>query len=145
MTRVERLEHRFVEFVPGNLELGVLYVSIEYATVVHACACGCSGRVITPLTPTDWRLTFDGETVSLWPSIGNWSFPCQSHYWITYGRIEWARRWSPAEIQRGRQQARLSRDDSRGAPATELSRAEKMRLGLVRRRIRRLWTRRPEL
>lgn len=48
---------------------------------------------MTPLTPADWKLTFDGETVSLYPSIGNWNFPCRSHYWLTKNRIEWAPGW----------------------------------------------------
>ncbi|MFC4855982.1 DUF6527 family protein [Actinophytocola glycyrrhizae] len=29
----------------------------------------------------DQRRDFNGETVSLSPSIGNWSFPCRSHYY----------------------------------------------------------------
>jgi len=28
--------------------------------------------------------------VSLAPSIGNWSFPCNSHYWITGNEVRWA-------------------------------------------------------
>jgi hypothetical protein len=108
VTKVDRLGHRFVEFVPRDLEFGVLYVSIAYATAVHACACGCGNRVVTPLTPSDWQLTFDGETVSLSPSIGNWSFACQSHYWIRRDQVRWARRWSPAEIDRGRQRSRAA-------------------------------------
>ena len=51
---------------------------------------GCGGRVVTPLSPDDWRLTYDGDTVSLWPSIGNWAFACQSHYWIRSDQIVWA-------------------------------------------------------
>lgn len=108
MTRRHSLVHAFVEFVPAALQEGTLYVSIAYATAVHTCACGCGNKVVTPITPTDWQLTFDGESVSLYPSIGNWSFPCQSHYWIRENRIEWARRWSRREIDAGR-----SRDGAR--------------------------------
>lgn len=97
-----RLAHRFVTYIPETLELGVVYVSVEFATVVHACCCGCGSEVVTPLSPSDWKLTFDGETVSLIPSIGNWSFPCQSHYWITRNTVRWARRWTPEEIAAGR-------------------------------------------
>jgi hypothetical protein len=50
-----------------------IYISIRFATVGHKCCCGCGREVITPLSPTDWSLTSDGETVSLHPSIGNWS------------------------------------------------------------------------
>ena len=103
MTRQEALRHDFVEYVPDQLEEGVLYVSIECATTAHKCACGCGNEVFTPLSQTDWKLTFDGETVSLAPSIGNWSFACQSHYWIDEGRIRWAPRWSREQIHRGRE------------------------------------------
>ncbi|WP_407933213.1 DUF6527 family protein [Bdellovibrio reynosensis] len=69
-----------------------------YATASHLCCCGCGSEVVTPLTPTDWRLTFDGTTVSLDPSIGNWSFPCQSHYWITRSRTRWSNHWSKERV-----------------------------------------------
>jgi hypothetical protein len=32
--------------------------------------------------------------LSLSDSIGNWSFPCQSHYWIEHSRVHWAGAWS---------------------------------------------------
>ncbi len=81
---------------------GVLFVSIEFGTAVHKCCCGCGNEVVTPLGPTDWRLTFDGESVSLYPSIGNWSFPCRSHYWIQNDEVVLANRWSDLEITNGR-------------------------------------------
>jgi Family of unknown function (DUF6527) len=96
------IRHEFVETIPDELDDGVVYVCIPYATAVHRCACGCGGEVVTPFTPTDWRLIFDGKTISLHPSIGNWSFPCQSHYWIRDGVIEWAPKWSRDRIARGR-------------------------------------------
>jgi hypothetical protein len=34
-----------------------LYVSIEFATAAHSCACGCGREVVTPPGPTDWRIT----------------------------------------------------------------------------------------
>jgi hypothetical protein len=40
--------------------------------------------------------------VSLNPSLGSWSLPCQSHYWSQRNRVHWARRWSPEEIAAGR-------------------------------------------
>jgi hypothetical protein len=85
----------------------VLYVSIKYTTAVHNCFCGCRNKVVTPFSPTDWEFLFDGETVSLRPSIGNWAYPCQSHYWITKDRVEWARKWSGEEIESARRQDRL--------------------------------------
>lgn len=96
------LEHRFVDFIPERLDEGVLYVSIEFTTVAHLCCCGCGQEVSITLGPTDWRLIFDGKTVSLEPSIGSWSLPCQSHYFITSNRVVWARQWSWAEIDAAR-------------------------------------------
>lgn len=107
--KVSTVEHRFVEFLPGELKNGVLYVSMPYAIAEHLCCCGCGQKVVTPLTPTDWSLTFDG-TVSLRPSIGNWSFPCQSHYWIRDSEVVWAPRWSRERIEAGRAQGRRRKD-----------------------------------
>lgn len=96
------LKHEFVEFIPDELEQGTIYVSIRFATASHLCVCGCGNKVVTPIRPTDWTLTFDGKTISLDPSIGNWSFPCQSHYYVRKNRVKWAPKWSRAQIERGR-------------------------------------------
>ena len=72
---------------------------MEYATAIHRCYCGCGSEVVTPFSPTDWKLTFDGKTVSLHPSIGNWSFPCQSHYWIINNEIRQADKWTKKQIE----------------------------------------------
>ena len=96
------LKHEFVEFIPDAIEEGKIYLSIEYATVVHKCCCGCGKEVVTPLSPTDWKLIFDGKTVSLDPSIGNWSFACKSHYWIRRNRVRWTERWSQQRIKLAR-------------------------------------------
>ncbi len=101
--RPERvLRHEFVEHIPDQLAEGTIYISVQFATAVHRCCCGCGNEVVTPLSPTDWSLIFDGESVSLDPSIGNWSFACRSHYWITRSRVKWARRWSKERIRAGR-------------------------------------------
>lgn len=96
------LTPKFLQYIPDKLEKGILYLSIEFATASHSCACGCGHEVVTPLSPTDWKLIFDGATVSLDPSIGNWSFPCQSHYWITRNKVQWAPKWSKEQINAGR-------------------------------------------
>lgn len=87
---IRRLNPQFVEHFPERLEPGELYLAMEFATAVHLCACGCGNKVITPLSPTDWQMSFDGESISLKPSIGNWSFRCRSHYWVRSGRVVWA-------------------------------------------------------
>jgi hypothetical protein len=102
MKRQSTLRHQFVEYIPDDLEDGTLYVSVPFATAIHKCCCGCGRQVVTPLSPTDWKLIFDGVSVSLDPSIGNWNFPCQSHYWIRRNAVSWAPRWTQKEIDLGR-------------------------------------------
>ena len=99
---MKTLEHRFIEFVPDKLEEGVLYVSIDYCTAIHKCVCGCGNEVVTPISPTDWQLSFDGESITLYPSIGNWNFACQSHYFITNNKIRHIKKWTDKEIETGR-------------------------------------------
>jgi hypothetical protein len=96
------LQHKFVEFIPTNLEEGVIYISIEYRTAIHKCVCGCGNQVVTPISPTDWKISFNGKNISLYPSIGNWGFDCKSHYWITNNKIKFAERFSEREIEEGR-------------------------------------------
>ena len=104
MLRHKRLEPKFVTEVPPELDEGVLYVSMEYGTVLHRCCCGCGEEVVTPLTPTDWKLTFDGVGISLSPSVGNWNLPCQSHYVISRNVVReagpWTRQMVNSEVQR---------------------------------------------
>jgi hypothetical protein len=102
MKRQTTLTHEFVEYIPDKLNDGTLYVSMPFATVAHKCCCGCGKEVVTPLSPTDWKLIFDGKSISLDPSIGNWSFDCKSHYWIRGGKVRWAGMWSQEEIDAGR-------------------------------------------
>jgi len=99
---IKSLTPQFVESFPQKLEPGELYLAMEFATAAHLCACGCGNEVITPFSPTDWQMSFDGETVSLKPSIGNWTFKCRSHYWVRSGRIEWAGNMSQEAINAGR-------------------------------------------
>jgi Family of unknown function (DUF6527) len=117
-----RLEHRFVDHIPDAIEPGVLYVSIKYATAAHRCCCGCGHEVITPFTPTDWRLIFDGESVTLSPSIGSWSLACRSHYVIDKGRVVEAGPWSDEEVAAERARDRRAKaryyDLTQPAPAS---------------------------
>lgn len=93
-----------MEFIPPEVELepGKLYVSMIYTTMVHLCASGCGRKVVLPLNPARWNITFDGDTVSISPSVGNWDLPCRSHYWIRKNRIVWAGRWDDDRIAAGR-------------------------------------------
>lgn len=99
MGRLTRIRPEFVDSAPRILEPGVVYVSMGYRTVLHLCCCGCGNEVVTPLAPDRWHLMFDGEAITLNHSIGNWSFPCQSHYWIKGNKVNWDRLFSAAEIE----------------------------------------------
>jgi len=110
MNRQAALAHEFVEYVPDQLKDGILYVSMAFATVAHKCCCGCGREVVTPLGPTDWKLIFDGQSVSLDPSLGNWNFPCKSHYWIRNGKVRWVGMWTQEEIDAGRTADRFAKE-----------------------------------
>jgi hypothetical protein len=132
MSRITRLRSEFVEFIPDRLEPAVLYVSRRYATATHLCCCGCGLEVVTPLNPAKWRLSERHGSVSLHPSVGNWSFPCKSHYWIEENSVRWAGAMSPAAI------AQVKARDRRDAEL--LSRVPASRLATIRRRVGEIWT-----
>jgi len=98
--KIKQIRHEFIEFIPERLEDGVLYISERYRTAVHKCCCGCGQEVVTPLSPAEWSVELYGGRVSLWPSIGNWSFPCRSHYVIRDSRVLEAKAMTERQIQR---------------------------------------------
>ena len=106
---METLSHEFIENIPRELQQGVLYISGKHRTAIHSCICGCGNEVVTRFSPKDWELKYDGETVSLNPSIGNWSFPCRSHYWIVKSEIIHARNWTLSEIQENRKKDKVNK------------------------------------
>jgi len=64
-----------------------IYISREYGLAIHRCLCGCGNKVVMPINHEgwDWGWNFieaEGK-VSFHPSVGNWNWPCQSHYVIT--------------------------------------------------------------
>lgn len=105
-----RVTVQLVEYIPEHLQEGVLYISQKYGTVAHNCCCGCREEVVTPIGPTDWSLTIDGKLATLYPSIGNWSFECRSHYWIRRSEVIWAAPMSQWQINRGRALDRANKD-----------------------------------
>ena len=115
------LEHRFCAHIPESLDPGVLYVSMEYATAAHSCCCGCGEEVVTPFTPTDWEMSFNGHAISLWPSIGNWTLPCRSHYVVREGTVIEAGPWTDEKIVAERRRDRAAKAQFYGTAAkTEL-------------------------
>lgn len=88
--------------MPKELESGILYVSEEFSTAAHLCACGCGTKIRTPLGPTEWSFKETTEGPTLHPSIGNWQQPCKSHYWIRNGQVLWAGKMTVEQILEGR-------------------------------------------
>lgn len=131
------LKHEFVDYIPNDLSDGTIYVSIAFGTVVHKCCCGCGNEVVTPLSPTDWKLIYDGQSISLNPSIGNWNIDCKSHYWIKRGRVIWAQRWSQGKINAGRAYDIIAKDRYFSGSKPQSSRAvlvkEKLKESLWRK------------
>lgn len=88
MSRTEHYALECVESFPTPMEPGVLYVSLPYSTAGHICPCGCGREVVTKLSPARYKIIFDGE-VSLRPSVAATGLPCNSHYFITRGEVDW--------------------------------------------------------
>ena len=105
MNAMNSATYSFVKVIelPSVLASHILYVSDEYEIACHLCACGCGCKVYTPLGKAEWQfLATDGGLPSLRPSIGNWTLPCRSHYWLRQGRISWASDWSDDQVKVGR-------------------------------------------
>lgn len=77
------------------------------------------------------------------PSVGNWSFPCRSHYWIDQSRIRWAGAWTDEQVEAGRRQALRERGgtETTDAPPREDNRVQIGLLGRIWVRFGR-WVRR---
>jgi hypothetical protein len=93
------LETKFVKYIPDEIKEDVLYISYEFNTAIHLCACGCKNKVVTPISPIQWCYTYNGESINLSPSIGNWNFDCKSHYWIKKSKVIWADKWDKQTIK----------------------------------------------
>jgi hypothetical protein len=114
---MEILKHRFVEAIPDNIEPGIIYISGSRRTPCHLCVCGCGHEMTTPISPTDWQVKFDGESVSLSPSIVLWEFKCKSHYWIIKSRIRHSGQWNERQVQQGREREKQRKSDFYKKPA----------------------------
>jgi hypothetical protein len=123
--KLHEIRHEFVELAPGILEPGILYISVKYKNMVHLCFCGCGQKVVTPLSPTGWELTFNGRTVSISPSVGNWNLECQSHYVISHNRVQWAGRWSKEMIAAGFEHDRQAKHDYYNATVSQSQSSQK--------------------
>lgn len=80
--RVDRLTLEPVEYMPEELQPGLLYFSEQFELAIHLCACGCGMKTVTPIGDDEWTL----DNLTMRPSILN---PCKAHYYVTAGQIEW--------------------------------------------------------
>lgn len=90
--KTEELELKRVHFIPQSDEMreGVLYYSEDFSVAVHLCPCGCGRQVVTPIGArmSGWDFKADGDgRPTLHPSVGNFQFPCRSHYFVRHGRV----------------------------------------------------------
>jgi hypothetical protein len=97
--------------MPKVLEAHVLYVSEEFHTAAHLCACGCGSKIRTPLGPTEWTVEDGARGPTMWPSVGNWQQDCRSHYWFLDGEVVWGATWSPDQVAAGRAHEERRRRD----------------------------------
>jgi hypothetical protein len=143
--RLQRIQHQFVEFVPENLKPGELYVSLEYNTANHLCACGCGFEVVTILGPADSSITYNGRGVSISTSIGNSNFPCKSHYWIKGNRVLWEAAMTPqlTAVSRASDKAAKAREYGRPAdvPTPRAPEAAPAQLAPVKEKQKSWWRR----
>ena len=109
--KVQFVTPQYVEQLPEQLREGMFYICEEFSLTAHKCCCGCGEDVYNKLNPAKWRLseTWDGR-ISLEPSIGNWKYPCQSHYWIRNNRVIEAGPLTAFEIETVQQQDLRDRD-----------------------------------
>jgi hypothetical protein len=114
MSPREHYTARFVESFPTPMEPGILYVSTTYSTAGHICPCGCRREVVTKLSPARWRVIFDGE-VSLSPSVAATALPCNSHYFITRGIVDWHRKLDARQASAARAADRRTVEEHRTA------------------------------
>lgn len=112
MTKIHSIRPEFVERIPKVLEDGVFYISEKFGTAAHSCCCGCGTKIVTPLKPGRWSLKKQHGRISVWPSIGNWSAGCQSHYIIRDNKIDWVAPYSAGQIAANRASDRLAREEA---------------------------------
>jgi hypothetical protein len=102
--KVDRFFLVRVRTIPPHLKEGYLYVSRKYQTSCHLCPCGCGYKVVTPLGKGFWRIKIKFFRATLYPSIGNWTQPCKSHYWIQNNKVIWAAPLTETDIDKSREQ-----------------------------------------
>lgn len=77
--------YKKVQYIPKEMEQGVLYISDEYNAINHLCLCGCGVPAPIRIGPDWWQYSINSkDQISITPSLLH-RFSCQSHYIITNG------------------------------------------------------------
>lgn len=74
-----------------EMEQGKVYIADDFQVTAHLCCCGCGERVVMSIDPLGWKYTEEDGKPTFSPSIGNFGFPCKSHYFIRKGEVVWCR------------------------------------------------------
>lgn len=109
-SHTERFHLEEVEFIPAELQQGILYYSARFKTASHLCPCGCASKVVTPMGRGFWRIRVVGGEPTLDPSVGSWALRCRSHYYIRRGLVVWARPFTEEQVRRVRERDRRDRE-----------------------------------
>lgn len=82
------LTYKKVETMPDleGFEDNVVYISDKFGVAIHKCMCGCGIQTVMPIGEKGWNYNIDkNDNLSMHPSVGNYQFPCESHYIIYKG------------------------------------------------------------
>ena len=77
------VKYKKVEYIPkdNDMDENTIYISDQYGISVHKCICGCKTITAMPLGENEWSYQIDtNNNISMQPSVGNYQFPCKSHY-----------------------------------------------------------------
>ena len=100
--KINKFKVEFVDKIPLNLKNGILYVCLNCNVIVHRCACWCGQKTVTPIDKKyGWVIKYDGQAITLRPSIGNFNIPCKSHYYITNNKVEWLEKYQQKNNKKG--------------------------------------------
>jgi hypothetical protein len=73
------LQPRYVDFIPKELDDGILYISKRFQTASHRCCCGCGTKIVTPIrndgTHTNVNETIDQSVFERWRAVPTYRPP----------------------------------------------------------------------
>lgn len=95
------IKHIIVEEMPSYEDMlqdviYVYYYDIDHGVSIHKCMCGCGEQTVMPFIKKGlninsnkvWVLNFINDKIDFEGSVGNYSYPCKSHYMIQKGQVK---------------------------------------------------------